>query len=468
MRLPAMVMVALAFLIFFTLLTVCSSARLYLNGTDKNGCRLGEEFQNGSCQLCPPGTYRFFAPHYISSRHPQSCKDPYALNTAVDTSNSICVKCPPGTYNPFSGAQRFRLCQPCAAGLTSGWGATKCHRCPFGESSVAGSPLCVRCTPGYRLTKPCNVGLFPDSTCTVCGEGYYTDRANSEECIKCPPGSSTTQKGTRSKSGCKICGGGSLKCSCAYEFSSRRSTELYPFFRPVGDPTCTQCPPGTAAYTEFATRLEECKPCPNGTVLDSYDYYCRKCKKGTYSFGSGAEACRAKWDGKCPETFFKDSRGLCIICGRGYRRVGGSCRKCPAGTVQNYGHETGCAKCVFPNVALPSAYGPCRCARDYFWEYKSGLCKRCPYGTVVDRDIHSESDCKPDCDRFPDAEVCTSCKMDYGRYGGKSECRKCPKGLRSVAGDDQCKDPKSGCGMNEQLLISDWRGYPAVICAKQL
>lgn len=448
---------------FTILFAFCRSQSAYpVNDTDQNGCKIGEELRNGSCALCRPGTYRFFPPKYVTTRHPLSCTGTYWTYSTVDSGTPVCVKCPRGTYNPFYGAQRIAVCRSCPAGSSSEMGATVCTKCPPGQYSRPGSPVCARCPPGFFLTRACKPGVIPKTTCTICEKGYYTAEYNSLRCTKCPPGHSTTGKGATSKQACKMCGSNGFTCSCAGDEPSSYSS--YPFYRTVGAALCTRCPPGTRARTQYATRVDECIPCQNGTYL-AMGYRCSKCRSGFHSFGTGASACRRTREAKCPRGSFKGKMGACIKCPPGYVRRESECKKCPPGTTHRKRFNGDCEKCIAPKIAPSTGIGPCLCPKNYFLDvYRTWDCLPCPYGTFMDEELHRNSECIKDCDNFPDAPACNPCQLDYEWSLKEGKCVKCEKGLRSLVGEKRCTNPRSGCKKGLVLMVTQERVYFNLVC----
>ena len=87
---------------------------------------------NGSCTLCPAGTYSIL---YGSSG---AC-DPCPAGTYSAEGASACTACPVGTY---SGNGGNGSCTPCPAGTSSNEGASTCTTCPAGQKWFPGFPSC--------------------------------------------------------------------------------------------------------------------------------------------------------------------------------------------------------------------------------------------------------------------------------------------------------------------------------------
>lgn len=433
-----------------------------LNDKDEDGCGIGEEFRNGSCRLCKKGTYRFFSLSKASRRDPRLCvSEDDEDDFRVDTSDAQCVPCPRGTYNPFAGGKVFGTCHPCRPGTTSWRGAKRCRACPPGKSSSLGSPRCVKCAPGSFMTKPCQYGAALNTTCTKCPQGSYSSEANSEQCTLCPDGTSTVGPGGKSKSSCKPCGTEGVRCSCQVNLEPKNAVGRY---RPIGHSVCTNCPPGTKARTPFATKESECLPCPSGTSAVP-DQGCKKCRKGLQSFGVGASVCRKTKAGDCPFDYnFKDSDGVCKGCPAGYRFTGDSCVKCRAGTVSGGYRQKWCKKCEFPFAAPPNGESECGCARDHFLKYGPYRCVRCPKGTGIDKDYHTDTECVVDCKANPDLPQCTPCKEDYERDYRTKTCTKCKKGSRSLIGEEICLDTRTACPAGSKLVIFSYRYGSSLTC----
>lgn len=437
-------------------------SEIFLDDKDENGCGIGEEFRNGTCRLCKPGTYRFFTLAKLPAKNPLLCRSEDEFGSNIPTSDTQCVLCPRGTYNPFVGGMHFGRCRPCPVGTTSWRGAKRCRPCRAGKSSSLGSPRCVKCRPGSFMSNPCQYGAALNTSCTKCPKGTYSSKFNSEKCVLCPEGSSTLRRGATSISQCKLCGTEGVRCSCQQEGEPKNAVGSY---RPIGNSVCTKCPPGTKARTPFATKASECYPCPNGTLSIPFEG-CVKCDKGFHSFGVGASSCREKEDGDCLfEEHFKDPDGVCKRCPSGYKFEGDRCTKCPPGTVsQGFGQKI-CVKCEVPLAAPQNGDNFCECARNYFFDYEDTYdCKPCPNGTSVDKEFHMEEECEVDCSVRADLPQCTSCEGDYERDRKTQKCVKCKKGFRSLVGEENCVDPRTGCSEGAELLINPSRWGYSLTC----
>lgn len=439
---------------------VAQALVLPLNSTDANGCRIGSEFRDGKCRLCRPGHYRFLVPApdnrpdwiRLPEHDPFQCPDEYdGYNLTTEPSAAeACVPCPAGTYYPFFGSQSAELCLACPAGTTSVPGSRSCAPCPRRRSSTEGSAKCVRCPRGSHLTKPCFRGRSPMGTgCMKCPKGSYASSVNAEECTKCPPGMSTRSVGARWKGMCEKCGTNGVKCSCQRKDKNEPSNAVASY-RPIGADSCITCPPGSRAFTPFATSKKMCVSCPNGTMFTA-GKGCVECGTGLKSFGRGASICRAKWSDNCPSGSFKTKRGVCHICppGYSYNAAARQCEQCPNGSVSDGGLQTSCETCAFPEIAPASGIGICSCGRNYFRETGGQKrCVKCAKGRKKDKDLHNDQICQLDCDAVPDQEGCKrGCPKDFGRErgSGNNACKRCEAGLRSPAGEGYCRHARTGC-----------------------
>ena len=463
--------------IFFSVTFLSVTAYEYwpLNTTDEHGCGIGEEFRGGSCKKCFPGTYRFISPYSFGTRPAFECTEIHDhiiknddwsyLN--IEPSSSKCVPCPAGRYNPFHGAQSSSRCLRCPPGTTSAVGSKKCIKCPAGQSSSTGSPRCVTCWRGHFIMNQCSPdGKRWTTKCTKCPKGMYSSGRNNVECTPCPAGTSTKAKGSWSQKFCKPCGTNGVKCSCQKKniYHVEEPWNAISSFRPIGASVCTNCPPGTRALTPFATKVEQCIPCPLGTEHTRFDG-CKKCAEGMKSFGKGASYCRKKWSDKCPSDSFKDAKGVCKRCPVGYawNLMTRQCKRCPEGSTAGGGSETTCWKCIFPTVPSPDS-GSCACTRGFFQDYYDSKCKRCPKGTKKEKEVHSDLECDGDCDILPEHPSCQGCKEGNEWDDDSQTCQKCGKGLYSQGGDDRCVVPQTGCAKGQKLSLCTFRAETFVEC----
>lgn len=427
-----------------------------LNQTDKNGCRIGQEFRDGSCKMCRPGSFRFLGPADIPAQDPFHCGGDDDFTEKIETSSNSCRACPAGTYNPFFGGQTASRCQPCPEGTTSGPGARHCKSCRKGTSSSPGTSKCVRCGKGYFITSSsCDSNA---KACTKCPKGFYSGAPNAISCTACPPGTSTVGTGANGKAICQKCGRGGVKCSCRKGAEQWNAVASY---RPIGHSVCTACPPGTRALTPFATKPEDCVPCPSGTSLVEQEG-CKPCPDGEQSFGRGATYCRASRSDDCPFESFKDRTGVCKLCPGGYKMntMTRQCELCPSGSVSQGFTETTCTTCKFPDVAPPNGDGFCSCGRNFFKDFDTFECRPCPKGMKLDSEFHENAECELDCDNFPNQTGCKPCPADHGRDFETNTCVKCGSGLRSLVGEERCVNPQTGCPKGSVFGIQSTRyGY---------
>lgn len=228
----------------------------------KSGGGGGGSFGTGFVDFVALAHIAFLAPVLCPPRECLTIADDY--DAIIEPSSPRCVLCPSGTYNPYRGAKRYRLCNPCPMGMTSGEEARRCRKCAPGKSSASGSSRCVLCSKGSFLTDPCAKGRAPDTACTKCPLGTYASENNSASCAKCPDGMSTAKRGATSKDVCKTCGTKGVRCSC---LGDRAPSVAVSSYRPIGQFVCLPCPLGTRTLTPFATSETECIPCPEGTFF---------------------------------------------------------------------------------------------------------------------------------------------------------------------------------------------------------
>lgn len=250
---------------------------------------------NGSCGVCPAGSY-------------------------YQKISAICVRCSPGSFSTRPGLAID--CDVCSFGTSSGYGygsCVKCKRrtalmedgycrhCKGGEYYDKYSLTCIKCSPDYYTPSK---RAFEE--CFSCGPGSYSF-AGSAKCTRCKPGTSLLSSGNCGKcpSGtyldifdgrnCKKCavntfspGGVLPECT-----PCREMTYALP-----GSRTCSFCPKNQSLIVTSG----KCEMCPPGTFYAKYSGNCVQCFNGTFKATAGPGFCKA-----CPdETQSSEDFASCI------------------------------------------------------------------------------------------------------------------------------------------------------------
>lgn len=438
-----MLVTTIAFSLLFTWILAQSS---------ESSCKKGTFFSDGSCKLCPPGTYQ---------------------NKARAAS---CLPCPAGFFNPLRGAQTVEVCNPCPQDSFSEAGASSCTKCSRDTVSPPGSDRCLSCPTGqaptrcpfrsnffsnnFALQKPgeCQVllgeQLFIEPLlslqCVPCTEGTFSP-PSSRECSFCPPDMTAPQEAARC-SPRKTCGPGETNiddhCVPCADF----------MFRAGSMTACGFCADGFRGNKRNgATR---CVLCPAGTA--GRDGRCRRCREAENTDVLGATDCMPD-DTECPSNFFRDARGACKQCTKAERfdRKQKLCVPCSPDEQSNGGFDTKCKKCPPNSEVAPSPtvfkvgeslgvffidgdYNRtprCVCKEGFMW-MPNGRCQPCPPGFKNSRGI-------PVGERNGDLIqqlVCYSCNAgDFARGKGNINCSSCPaQKVSLVGGQSKCKKCPSG------------------------
>lgn len=380
-------------------------------------CGLGRFFTGSSCELCPTGTYN------------------------EDKAATSCTPCPTNTYNPFRGAQYRTVCTFCPPdSISMIEGASSiavCKKCPRGQIAYSFGGICrPKCPPG-RIA----VGR---KKCLVCSQlGEY---AQNNECLRCPPFTSTLRLGASTLSDC-------VPCPPRTEFLFGRCVPCNSFS--FGPPsvfnektgTCQRCPPGT-----FSNRSETCIPCGIGTISTGLSLgSCTPCPDGFGTKGAGASFC-IRNGASCPVNFFVKKNGDCVLCSKGsfVDERNEKCVVCPNGSVsdgRNVKKCTACRKGKIPNFRRDL----CICGDGTF--LRGTRCVKCPIGTF--KDISNIVDEELECMKCNPGQVarrgsvrCEKCKGDTVAEGEfNSKCKTCRGKLiaKFVVGQMRCVVPETDC-----------------------
>lgn len=319
-----------------------------------------------ACRPCAPTYFSFRAHTFHCEQCPKGFGiDPYGL---------LCEQCQPGFYKNTTA---FERCRPCPPGTYSWKRATSCIPCPRSTFSSGGG--------GTQSCKICPIGHY----------WHWISPTMYPECIRCPPGHSTSD------------------------------TNLW---------QCTACKAGTHSHVE-PDGTQRCIACPPGTFSQPASYKCTPCAPGTYNPQRGAPSCA-----KCPPRSNAWVRGMsfcvphcargsvrdglpCVWCEKGYGRRGNVCSPCVSGTHSSRSIATECPQCplhMLPNDDSTS----CKCASGLLSIVRWGklYCERC-------RDKHAHS---------PDGKQCVcvngmqidgsgNCRCLPGHKYVKAQCVRCSK-----------------------------------------
>ena len=388
-------------------------------------CPRGEVLESGRCKLCPPGTYKRF--RFVGVTTPEE--------------RNRCLKCPAGTFNPHFGAISKALCRPCYPGTaTNTTGSTSCNPCPAGTVAKRGAKACLACGPGtFYSDFDFLIMEANPSVCKPCPINYFSTGSANLECEQCPLGFTTADRGSTSSEACELCpaaketypgGKGCNNCD-----SGR--------FKPAVAPgRCLLCAPG---FISKGDRNLQCKSCAVGFFEKSNK--CERCPEGLTTAKRGATQCR-RFDYPCPPGTFENKRGDCERCEVGYKvnKKKGKCEKCPANMSSPGGAEDECTACPSGQIAEEGSF--CRCPDGRVLNADS-FCVKCPAGTFKNIDNVD----------YPSATECQKC--DYGFFSkeGSGSCKKCPQG--TVANKEGFAQGSTGCkecpeGMMPNIPFSDF------------
>ena len=143
-----------------------------------DNCFPGEySLLNGTCSVCPVGTYSGSTPS-------TSCTPCVAGESSPSNSSNsnACFACLPGFYSTGNGGS----CLPCLAGTYNTISnASSCQLCPPGTFSTSinatSFKTCLACSPGSAQP------VSGSSTCLPCISGTFSSVANAEKCLTALP-----------------------------------------------------------------------------------------------------------------------------------------------------------------------------------------------------------------------------------------------------------------------------------------
>lgn len=350
---------------------------------------------------------------------------------AYVVSNGTCALCPAGTYSMQAGATG---CFACMLGsYADREGMSQCVLSGMGEFVPrAGQSACMLCRPGSFQY------VGGSSSCASCEQGSYQSAYGSTLCQSCVSGSYQAVAGGAA---CLACVSGSYSSSAGSTVCNRCSVGS--FQRSVYATACTPC---QAGFMQPVPGMGECLPCQSGTFQSSEGATaCTLCYNGTFQKSSGATLCEACPTGKHLAHPGGSSPLDCIDCDSGsYTPALGSsaCMACSMGSFVALEGQTACHMC------LPGTYQPvtgqsgcvlCKAGtyNDRIGASDDGACARCKSGTFSTTL------------GAPSADVCLQCppghfSADPGA-DSRLSCLPCPEGTVSALDSTHC--PACGDGM---------------------
>ncbi|XP_013775732.1 furin-like protease 2 [Limulus polyphemus] len=346
----------------------CSSNCVTCEGTPYRclSCGKNEVLQNGHCNICPAGTFRFSADSCVN------CFDNCEICSG--SSKNDCQSCQLG-YNLYNS----QCVKDCLSGYYSHQQLRQCFRCGLHCSICDDENVCRTCEPGWKLTdaKMC----VRSSLNLTCSKGFYI---NSEQvCEPCD-------------SSCGNCSGPShLEC-----ITCPPSQYLH-----LGQ--CMEsCPVGMGHSKKY-----ECIPCPEtcSTCKESGPGKCQKCRE---KYILHEDNCIAS----CPSRWFRDTRGKCqqchsscftciegteyecSSCTNGHALLNGQCLQSCLKGYYKYTSRNNITECLPCHHSCESCKGPSNmecttcpgnstqqdgkcipCLDDEYYDYKTKKCKKCNF-----------------------------------------------------------------------------------------
>ena len=217
-------------------------------------------------------------------------------------------ECVAGKYEATSST-----CSDCVAGTyNSAVGATSCHDCDAGRTSVSPFTSCAECTEGKYSSASAS------SSCSSCSSSTYST-AGSTSCLSCALGERLVQDSATSLNvGCASCARG--KYNTAKGATSCTACGPGTYTGANGSSTCSECVSGTYASGDGAV---ECVACAAGKfAAQAGEIECTACEAGYYQDKAGSTSCAACSGLRLPGTFSTSPFTRCTICQSGYYQVG--------------------------------------------------------------------------------------------------------------------------------------------------
>ncbi|XP_060063970.1 uncharacterized protein LOC132544399 [Ylistrum balloti] len=400
-------------------------------------CPSGQQLKDGQCEPCPVGYYRnntgdlfgdcqlcpvdFITDHQGATSVDMciigNCTSgQYLLNTTLNCTDcpvgtyqpqkwqTACISCPNDTTTQGEGAsQRSQCFLYCDAGYEGV--NTTCDPCPVGYyKSMAGALPCLACPSGNRTldtgatnksqchVAACEPGTYlQNNTCKLCPYGQYQRDKWQDDCVPCPPETTTYHLGAANLSSCvKDCEGG-------FEYSSTTGQcEMCDqgYYRDRSDPTQAQCQPcplqTITSPGQISTSIIFCF-IANCTVPGEYrnpdENLCQPCPRGQYQDQKWQDSCE-----QCPENYTTFSVGAVsrdqchMACDSGYEEVNATCVACAVGTFRNQQDTQWCRNCSVGWTTTSTATTEAdqcvpNCTRGQYYSEVNGQCELCDRGT---------------------------------------------------------------------------------------
>ena len=426
----------------------------------------------GTCEPCDRGS--------MPSEHLDSCT--LCGRGRFSSSGEECIECRNTTIpNRLLGSWD---CRTCAIGHAPNNETYQCDSCEMlGPLSVS---------PDGTSCHDCGVGFEPNSArsaCSPCANGQYFSPF-SHRCEHCPAGFELLQ--SNATAACVECGPGFYKpglagrcqfCGVGNEPNLERTSCLA--CENISHSTegfeCVDCPAGRVPNAErsscascagsnyFDLQLDECSPCPDGTLFlidNAEGTYppCVSCPPGRAGVGGQCEECGGATE---PDR----DRTRCQQCSANQISIDGiECIPCGPGTRPNPQGQDGCIGCPPPQTtceACPrgrystNGYSCSACFHHSHSERGARICE-CDTGFLFDNstdpELYSESSPCVDIDECTDPQfrgngsfaghfeggllcdpmaVAPSCINLPGSYN----CSRCPVGFEGT-GSTRCFLPE--------------------------
>ncbi|CAL4065718.1 unnamed protein product, partial [Meganyctiphanes norvegica] len=191
-----------------------------------------------------------------------ACPDGHVLN------GQKCVACSIGSYHDTAKD----ICIPCPIGsFQNQEGKTECQQCP--DHNDPHEPKKTGSKSIFECKAACPVGHWSIdgfSPCDPCDAGSYQPDRGRIQCLQCPHGHFTTNKGATNFAQCLST---AELCSPGYYWNATVANCqhcLRGFYQPYhGKPACIQCPGDTTTDHHASTSLQHCKKQKCGGNVDS-------------------------------------------------------------------------------------------------------------------------------------------------------------------------------------------------------
>ena len=369
------------------------------------------------------------------------------------------MQCPSGTTTQAGVAMSIGGCYPCYTGYFST--PTGCKTCSTPNCSKAGQ-LIIPCQPdmdaycGNCTNKPSNVQSIYTGPSTIpgsvsgggdcpwayippCPIGYYS---SNNQCLSCPPFSTTISTGKTSISDCKCLGNGvwnNNQCTVPSPYTSMPDLcdplhSCQPYVEPSS--VFNILPSCNAFITQSSAQV--C-PCDYGQyIAQIYPWRCMQCPSGLYGpTGKGCQNCPmfmepslSQMECKCSigsQNIMVESNTPVCACGPGkaFDTTLG-CHDCPANSFNNnifilqQGMEVTCTPCNAGQFAAPGSIECTPCGLGKFRPLDEPECLDCPSGQYSpDPTQDACTDCSVTCDGMLE----TICPTD----STKLICSECPE-----------------------------------------